>query len=711
MAAFDYNISITGDCTNTSSGIISLSLLGGTPPYTVDWEFPIEQVDVITVEPSILTGLNSGVYAVRVNDSTLPVNEEFFINIPVSSGVCVDILDVSAVTCGQNSGSVVITSTSDFSSITYFLYSSDNVLIQSAITNSDVFEFSGLNEGVYYIIGEDIGGCRGRSQSFIIEQSEEIQYGLYVIPNTSCNGIDNGKIFITGLTGNGPFNYVWSNGSAGSSITGLTEGSYSVEVRDVNGCTSTQSVTVDRIPPLGFGIFTSTPPSCFTNDGEINLTITGGSGPYYFSASTGAVEITYSKTFTISNLSAGQYNFLVTDAGLCTLEVGTNLSSPYGISSIFVGTNNSICSNNDGSIDISVFGGTSPYVYTLVYPNSNTVNITSLINTQTFSNLSGGTYTVSIVDSNGCQYIEEVYIISENKFTINVNQTPTSCGQNNGTIQVVANEGYSLPLTYYLDGVTIFNNTSLSSITINNVSSGQHEVSVIDSEGCRQTKQISVESSSGINFSLFSTSCGSGSDGSISAFIFSGTPPYQFNWSNNIFGNPQQIQVSNLSGGTYSLTLVDSKGCSLTRSANVSCNANSVTYQTYVMGEQNFIIDSPVKCSLSKMLNDGYFNLISDNENCVLDDAVFTAKVSVNPLGLSDSVVFYSVTSLNEVINDSLWIDTITPLLLSVPGVTNVSVNDNNNQIIIETSPENTTLLNQEIVLELIINYNINCQS
>ena len=112
MAAFDYYISVTGDCADTSSGILSVYFTGGTPPYTVEWIQPNLGTD-ITILESTRTGLISGNYAIRVNDSTLPVNEEFYINLPVSSGVCTTIDVVSGTTCGLDNGSVTVSSTSD----------------------------------------------------------------------------------------------------------------------------------------------------------------------------------------------------------------------------------------------------------------------------------------------------------------------------------------------------------------------------------------------------------------------------------------------------------------------------------------------------------------------------------------------------------------------------------------------------------------------
>jgi hypothetical protein len=109
------------------------------------------------------------------------------------------------------------------------------------------------------------------------------------------------------------------------------------------------------------------------------------------------------------------------------------------------------------------------------------------------------------------------------------------------------------------------------------------------------------------------------------------------------------------------------------------------------------------------MLNEGYYDLTSDNTGCELISATFTAKVSVSPLGLTTSNTFYTSTSLVSPPADNLYYDAITQLLLSVPGVGGVTVNAPENIITIETARGNTTLEGQEIVIDLIIVYDIIC--
>jgi hypothetical protein len=711
MAELNYNITVTGDCSNNNSGALNLFVSDGTPPYTVQFLIPYYSPQTIIAQPASLVGLASGVYQVRVNDSSLPINNEFLLNIPISNGVCGSISAVQNTTCGFDNGSVTGSSTSLYSSTDFYLFNGNNTYITSATTNTNEAVFGSLSAGTYYLQVTDLGGCTAFTQTFIIEDSENLDFGLYVVPNSSCGGAPIGKIFVTGQTGQAPYSYLWSNGQTGSTITGLTSGNYSVDVTDAYGCILSKPATVTDVNPIGLGLFTSTAPTCLQSNGTISMTVTGGTEPFYYSASTGNVLVSYSRTFSLSGLSAGQYNFQVTDAGLCKMFAGTTLETPGGISSVSVQGQNSTCSSSNGSITVNVVGGNVPYTYTLISPTGSQLNISNSQTTQIFGNLVGGTYSVGVSDNSGCSFLEQTTLVTQNKFTISTQVSGTSCNQNNGVVTIFTSNGATLPLDYSVDGIQNVIDTNLSAVTFNNLTSGTHVVTVTDADGCVQTRNILVPSSQALNYSLYSTSCGSGSSGKITAFITSGEPPFTFNWSNNVPSNPQQIQVSGLTAGTYSVTVVDTNGCSLSRNTTITCNTNSTSFQTYVMGAEIFNIDSPTKFGLLQMLNEGYYDLTSENTNCNLISATFTAKVSVNPSGTITSQNFFTSTSLVQAPTDSQWYDAIRTLLLAIPGVGNVIIDETNNQITIETTKNNTTLEGQEIVIDLVINYNITCLS
>jgi uncharacterized protein (DUF2141 family) len=706
---FNYLISVTGDCSHISAGAINIYVSGGTPPYTVEWYDPSLPPVNVTTGTSIRTNLAYGTYSVRLNDSSLPTNNQFYVNIPVSSGVCCSILSVQGTTCGLDNGLVTGTSTSLYSSTVFSIYTESDVFVDSVSTNLATAVFNNLSAGTYYLVALDLGGCTGRSQTFIVEDSSPLDFGLYTVPNSTCSNLPNGKIFVTGQTGTQPFTYLWSNGAITQSITGLTEGNYSVQVTDFYGCVTSKSTTVEKVPPIGFGIFTATQPTCFSSNGVINMTVTGGTAPFYYSASTGDVLISYSRTYSLSGLSSGYYSFLVTDAGLCSFVAGTTIQSPLGMASVTVNGQNSVCSSDNGSILVSVVGGVTPYTYTLIFPDASQLNVSNSQTSQLFSNLTAGTYTVVVQDSSGCSFLQEVILITENKFTITTQAVSTTCGQNNGQINISVSSGATKPIDYSVDGIYNIIDSTSTAVTINNLTSGSHIVTVTDADGCVKTQNVFIPSSQQLNYSLYSVSCGSGNSGVLTAFISSGTPPFTFQWSDNVSGNPQQIQVTGLTAGTYSLTIVDGSGCSQKRTTTITCNTNYAAYETYVMGADNFVIQSPIKYGLLQMMNEGFADLTSGNTSCDLISATFTAKVSVSPAGYNTSNLFYTSSSLNNAPSDNLYYNTVRNLLLSIPGVGGVTINQLNNQITIETDKNNNSLNGQEIKIELLIVYDIMC--
>lgn len=707
--AFSYNISITGDCQNTSSGAISFLPTGSTPPYTVEWVTPSLGTDIVSVTPSVRRNLVSGAYILRVNDSTLPVNGTYNINIPVSDGVCCVITDKVSTSCGDNSGSITATSTSNFSTTYFSLYTGENIFITSASTNNSQVIFSNLSAGTYYVAAEDLGGCTGYSETLVVESSTTFDYGFYIVPNSSCGGQPIGKVFVTGETGVSPYTYFWSNGQLTSSISGLTEGNYTVTVTDSNGCSLSKTANVGRVLPIGIVGFETVQPSCFASDGQITVNITGGTAPFFYSASTGFVKVTYDTSQVITGLAAGTVNVSVTDAGFCNALSTVSLITPNGMTSVSISGINSSCSRTNGSINVNVQGGNTPYTYTLVYPTGNFLVQSTSNQTYDFTNLSAGTYSVYVRDFSGCVYTDEVTLITEDKFTITASTTGTTCGVSNGIVQVSMSSGGTSPFDYILDNTTSITDTTLTSTTFNNLTFGPHTVSVVDAAGCTQQVSFNIENSQPIQYSLYSSSCGSGNEGSITALISSGEPPFTFNWSSNVSGNPQTITVSGLSAGTYSVTITDNNGCSLNRTTEVICTSSFISYQFYVMGAESFVIDSGTKCGLLQMLNEGFYDITSANTKCNLVSATFTAKVSVNPLGDVYTSTFYTTTSLLDAPADNLWYDTLRTLIYTIPGVYGVTINPLTNQIIIKCIVDGP-LTNQIITVDVLIGYDITCE-
>lgn len=710
MAGFSYFISITGDCSNSNNGVISIIPTGGTPPYSVEWVNPYLGSDTVTLQPSVRTGLSASTYALRINDSTLPVNQEFIVNIPVSDGVCASIVSVNNTTCNLNNGSVTAQTDSSYSSTNFYLYDGSSNYITSAITALSTVVFNSLSAGTYYIVAQDLGGCTGQTQYFVVQESNPFDFGLYVVPNAACGASPIGKIFVTGQTGTPPYSYIWNTGQVTSSITGLTAGNYSVTVTDYYGCAITKEGTVGQVDSVGFGSWSAQTPSCFGNNGILSLTVTGGTAPYYYSASTGYIEISYSQTFLLENLSPGDYSVQVTDAGLCSFVASTQLLAPSSFSSVQVVGTNSTCNASNGSITIAVTNGTYPFTYTLIYPTGNSEIISSNLTSYVFQNLSGGTYNVFVEDATSCSYNQTVTIVTENKFTISTSVIPSTGGLNNAQITVTKSSGGTAPFDYSLDDNVDIIDTVASAITFTNVSQGYHNITVTDADGCVQSQGVFIEYSTPLVFSLYSVNNNSGDDGKITAFISSGTPPFVFNWSSNVVGNPQTISITGLTAGTYSLTIIDASGVSSTRTTELTSQQLYASYQLYVMGSEEFQIETGAKCGLLQLMNEGFQDLTNSNQSCGLISAIFQTKVSVEPMGTILTDNFFTATTINQAPADNLWYDSITSLVTSIAGVSSVSIDPFTNQITIQTN-EGSSIRNQQISVELVIIYDIICVS
>jgi hypothetical protein len=128
------------------------------------------------------------------------------------------------------------------------------------------------------------------------------------------------------------------------------------------------------------------------------------------------------------------------------------------------------------------------------------------------------------------------------------------------------------------------------------------------------------------------------------------------------------------------------------------------------MGGEDFIIQTQSKFGLNQMLYDGFLDLTSNRENCRLNESIFGINIFVNPNGFTTSQSFFTGTTLTSVPTDTLYLNTLKSLLLTVPGVGDVTINEENNQIIVSTIPWDDTLNNQELIVELTIVYDILCE-
>jgi len=706
-----YISSLTGDCTNTSSGAFSIEIFGSAPDYSIQWVSPLTGTTSlgIGVTDYSQTGLTAGTYTFNIIDSCSPTNNILPVNINISSGTCVSITGLKSTLCNLNNGSLTANTSNLYGTSSFSLYGTGG-FITSGLSASNLYIFNSLSADTYYVVGNDGGGCTGKSETCIVKSSSTLDFGFYVVDDAGCN-VNSGKIFVTGLTGVPPYTYVWSNGGNTSSITGLSQGSYSVTITDSTGCVQSKGALVSLVPNIGLGSIFVDNPSCFSATADVTVTVTGGTAPYYYSASNGTIEVTFSPVVTFSGVSTGYFTVKVTDAGLCSFTTSTTVLSPGGLSIVSINTTNSLCNNLTGKIDIVLLGGTPPYTYTLIDSNANSSNVTTLSPAYSFNNLGSDTYTIVISDNGGvCTYTDTFIISNDVLFELSANTTGTTCNLSDGSVELYISTGGTGPYRYELTGQP-FIDTGSSSYTYNNLVSGNYIATVTDlATLCSQYINIVIDTSESVNFILFATDTTTGSNGTIQTYITNGEPPFALNWSDNVNGQTG-LTITNLTAGTYSLTVTDSNGCVQTRIVEVNGYNLISSYQVYNICESDFTNSSLTLIKKPKqMLIEGFYDLTTGDTNCVLNQAIFTLEVDIN--GDVKTSEIFTGTTFDEYPSDNFLTFNLKFLLLTYEGIGGVNIDIDNNKIdVIAACDENNPLANANITVNLKISYDISCES
>ena len=701
--------SLSGDCTNSNLGGFSIDIYGDAPDYTIQWVNPALGTIVLGagVTGYTATTLSAGTYSFNILDSCSPTNTSLPVNINISSGTCVSITGQQNTTCNFNNGALTAQTSSFYGSADFYLYNTLTGFITSATTGINTFVTpSSLSPGIYYVVADDGGGCSGASETIIIKSSTNLTWGFYIVEDSGCNSVDSGKIYVTGLTGNAPFTYLWSNGETDDFITGLTNGTYSVTITDSTNCTLSQSATVGLVPALGIaGILTTTPPSCFSSDGEVTVTVSGGTGPYYYSASTGQINVSFSSSQTFQNIGSGLFSITVTDAALCTANGSISVLTPNGFSIVTINTINANCGNN-GKIEMTLLGGQPPFTYTLVNSNDDTQEQITNSSVWQFVNLAPDDYTLTISDNGACVYTNSYTISTTSPFTLSASTTGTTCDLQNGSVQISISGGtppYTVNIGSQLQQI------ETSAVTFNNLFSGVYAAEIDDAvPGCAQIINFVINTSENVDFLISGTDANNGNDGTVSAYITQGTPPFTLLWSNNVNGQTGYY-LSNLSAGTYSLQVTDSSGCVKTRSVTIDGFDLISSFQTFNICDSEFEnIGELVKKGPKEMLNEGYYDLTSGYTNCLLNQATFNIVAIIG--SVTGDSEFYVSYALNDYPTDNEYFDALVALLESFDQVAQVNIDPLNNGIQIIAKCEEQYLVATDVTVNMFIEYNISCQ-
>lgn len=723
------NYSVSGDCDNLGVGEVFLQVTGTTPPFAVNCispSCPLPTSALTAPYEYYYYGLSAGTYFLQITDGA---SNSIIQSVYISSGTTISI-DSSDTTCGLNNGTVTGFTSAVYGYVEFFLFDGGGNYVDSGSSVTNNYTFTSLSADTYYIVGTDGGGCRGISASVVITDSKPFSFGGYVVDNASCIGGSSGKIFLTGLTlPVSAYTINWSPSllpQTGTTVTGLTAGTYIATVTNPDGCVDSESFVVNNVPPLTSGGFVViNTPTCFQNDGEVEFIVVDGTPPYFFSASTGQVEITFGSSVNFTGLSSGSYSFLVTDAGLCTIYDSVSLVTPNSFTTVAVNTTNSNCSTNDGTIQVLVDGGFSSAINLQISISGSTgIQQTGSLNNpnQFFYGLPNGNYLVTVT-SVGCTYTTTTTINSTNLFTISGSTTGTTCGQDNGILQVYTSTGGTLPYTYTLVGPTYNPTTNTTPIsTFYGLKYGNYTLTVQDSgtPSCTQTIPINIGFSQSVFFNLIPTQPVLGNDGSITAFITSGEPPFTYIWSGGTTGSQTGSTVTGLTAGTYSCTIIDASGCTLTKYKTLTGTIRYNNSRLYNVCSDEFKNSGLItKRNIRSMYLEGFNDLTSGDTNCIINNSTFSIYAQIGPQ--SAQTEFYVSSGATDYPTDQLWADTIIETLESFYGISGVTVDIISNRVTISTICEDITkgcevvpinpLQDNEVIVKLVIDYDISCVS
>ncbi len=523
QATYDsFNLSIETDtCIAGVGGALIEDVINGKPPYTYS-------LDGVTFQSNpFFDKLAYGDHALYIRDGNLCISEESF---RVDSVHTVRLkVDDSPTTCGNDNGMIELIASSDFDNEYYFNGSS----VSSTL-------FTDLPAASYNILVVDGYGCR--DSTVVSIQDSDIPRVNQTITDNRCANAEDGVIALTNVNTSNSYSYQWSNGATSQNISGLKNGSYTVTIEDQIGCRNI--LTYDITSPDSLMISSvNTIRSCpEVPSGSLDIEGAGGAGQYVYSIDGGA---SYFSDSSFPNLHSGDYLINIRDANGCTQEVLTTIEAHDQYAAIDLHFEMDTCANEVGAVIIEeISSGTGPFSYSL---DGNDFKSQNEIGSLPF-----GQHRLHIQDGNSCVWVEEFSIDSVLLLHISADHLDTTCGENNGTIEIRANADNNN--IYFLNGVSLGNNPIVEQLP-----AGSYNLSAVNQFGCEDLLQLDIQDSDipRVVESITNNLCSYSEDGVISLASILPQTDYTYAWSNGAVTS----EVSGLENGVYAVTVLDAIGC------------------------------------------------------------------------------------------------------------------------------------------------------
>lgn len=533
---------VSASCGLNNGSVTLGTVTGGTPGYTYSFNG-----SAFTSSTSY-SALASGTYTVIVKDAN---GCTFSTSVSVSTTAGPSGLAVTTVnsTCGAGNGVINIGAVTG--GVGPFTYSVDG----SAFTSTT--SYTGFVAGTYSVTVQESQGCPYTVMATVVDTPGPTALGTTGI-NSTC-GNANGTVNIGAVTG-GIASYVYSFNagafSAAVSYSGLAVGTYSIIVKDANGCTFTTSEAVIDTPGPTALVVNTVNSACGNSDGVINMgAVTGGTAAYTYSADGSA----YTASIGYTGFVAGTYTVIVKDANGCIYTTSAAVIDTPGPTAINVSTGNSNCGASNGTISLgTVTGGLSAYTYS--------VNGSIFSGTVIYNGFSEGTYSVIVKDANGCTFTTTAFVnTSAGPTALAVNSTSSTCGTSNGTVTIGAVTGGAAPFSYSFDGSGFTSTTNYVS-----VAAGTYNVIVKDVNECTFSTTITVSNfpvPTAVAVTTVNSTCGAFNGVINIGTVTGGAGPFTYSVNAGAFTGT--LSYPGFAAGTYSVIVKDVNGCTFDTTATV----------------------------------------------------------------------------------------------------------------------------------------------
>ncbi len=514
------------DCFGAANGSITLSPTGFSMPLDVQWSNSETDLE--------LTNLEKGRYTVIITDNDgCAVADTFDISEP--EVVTYRYEQSELLECdGSNDpfGYLVVAGGTEPYSV---IWDNNNFVSDTLLT-------LGNGEESFKII--DANNCEILG-SVIVEQKTEIDIEVNLLKELVCFNRADAEAEAVPSSGVSPFIYEWDNGDETSLSRNLKGGMNYVTVTDAKKCQSIGEIEV-AMPPAINSVPAVSPVSCNgSDDGSIELSLSGGVGNLGLSWNDG------SNALIRNGLTPGEYCYTVTDTETCQITNCITIEEPQELDFERDIINVGCDEGNNGGINITPLGGSGEYLFQWSGPN----NFSST--EQNISGLGVGSYSLIITDKNNsdCKtraFDINVPVASEIGALIQTINSIECYGDETAIVRAIPSGGVP-PFKYE------WSDQNSTVETLGNVPAGNYTLTITDSENCSATSEVLIEQPTELKTELNVTdvTCHGENTGEIKGTVEGGTGNYEFQWNNGA----SDINISELTAGEYSLVVKDENGC------------------------------------------------------------------------------------------------------------------------------------------------------